>query len=147
MSSLIPRTTVVTLGVTDLARSTAFYTQVFGVGPNPDFEGVSFFELPGTWISLYPLDKLAEDIAPEVRPAPGQFSGITLAYNAPSREQVLEIFRHVQAQGARVAKTPQETFWGGFAGYFADPDGYYWEVAWGPMFDFKPDGTLCFKPA
>ena len=141
----IPRMTVITLGVADLAKSTRFYQTIFGLSPNSGYEGVSFFELPGVWLTLYPIDKLAGDISPEVSPARSGFSGITLAYNARSQDEVLAIFAQAQAAGASIAKTPQETFWGGFSGYFADLDGHYWEIVWGPMFDFAPDGSLRFK--
>jgi len=141
----LSRLSLITLGVADLQTSTAFYRAVFGVAPNDRYEGVAFFELPGTWVALYPLDKLAEDISPDLSPVRGAFSGVTLAHNARSKEEVLAIFDQARAAGARIVKAPQDTFWGGFSGYFADPDGYYWEVAWGEMFDFAPDGTLRFK--
>lgn len=142
----LSRLSMITLGVADLQTSTAFYRTVFGVAPNDRNEGVVFFELPGTWVALYPLDKLAEDISPDLPPERGPFSGVTLAHNARSKEEVTAIFDQARAAGARIAKPPRDTFWGGFSGYFADPDGHYWEVAWGPMFDFAPDGTLRFKP-
>jgi uncharacterized protein len=141
----IPRMTVITLGVADLAKSTRFYETIFGLRPNSAYEGVSFFELPGTWLTLYPIDKLAEDISPQLSAARGSFSGITLAYNARSKDEVMAIFEQVVAAGAAIAKAPQDTFWGGFSGYFADLDGTYWEVVWGPMFDFATDGSLRFK--
>jgi uncharacterized protein len=144
---VIPRVTVITLGVSSLEKSTAFYRSVFGIAPNADYDGVVFFELPGTWVTLYPRDKLAEDISPVLSPAPGGFSGVTLAYNARDREGVLAIFELAGQAGARIVKLPQETFWGGFSGYFADPDGYFWEIVWGPMFDFAPDGGLRFRKA
>jgi len=145
MNPLPDRVTVVTLGVSDLQKATAFYTRVFGVEPNDQHDGVSFFQLRGTWVTLYPIDKLAEDIGPGVPPRREGFSGITLAHNARSREDVLAVFKHVRAAGATIVKEPHDTFWGGFSGYFADLDGYHWEVAWGPMFDFDGDGTLRFK--
>jgi len=133
------RVTIVTLGVRDLARSTAFYTRVFGVTP-PPHEGISFFHLPGTVVALYPLDRLAKDIGPDVTvPKPGTFSGITLAHNARSKADVLAIFEHLRAVGATIVKPPQDVFWGGFSGYFSDPDGYYWEVAWAPGSEFAAD--------
>jgi uncharacterized protein len=141
----IPRVTTITLGVADLAKATAFYAALFAAGPNPDYEGVAFFELPGAWLSLYPLDKLAEDIAPDLPAERAAFSGVTLAYNARSREEVDAVFAQAAQLGARIAKSPQDTFWGGYSGYFADPDGHYWEVAWGPMFDFAGDGSLRFR--
>ncbi len=141
----IPRLTVVTLGVADLDKATRFYETVFGHRPNPDYKEISFFDLPGTWISLYPLDKLAEDISAQLSPDRAGFSGITLAYNARSRDEVRSVFAAVEAAGATVVKAPQDTFWGGFSGYFSDLDGHYWEVVWGSMFDFAPDGALRFK--
>lgn len=139
----IPRMTVITLGVMDLAKSTRFYETIFGMPPNSENEGISIFELPGTWLTLYPVDKLAEDISPSLSPARSGFSGITLAYNAPSEAEVKAICAEVEAAGASILKAPQDTFWGGFSGYFADLDGYYWEVVWAPMFDLAPDGSLC----
>ncbi|RJR37235.1 MAG: VOC family protein [Deltaproteobacteria bacterium] len=141
----IPRLTVITLGVKDLAQATRFYQAIFGISPNSGYEGVSFFELPGVWLTLYPVDKLAEDISPQLSPDRRGFSGITLAYNARSKDEIMAIFEEVKTAGASIIKPPQETFWGGFSGYFADLDGYHWEVAWGPMFDFAPDGSLRFK--
>ena len=139
------RITVVTLGVQNLKRAIDFYTNVFGIVPNADNEGIAFFELPGTWLTLYPIDKLAEDISPSLPSARSGFSGFTLAHNAHSKEDVLAIFEHVKAAGATIAKPPHDTFWGGFSGYFSDLDGYYWEVVWGPMFEHAPDGSLRFK--
>jgi uncharacterized protein len=141
----IPRVTAITLGVADLEKSKAFYKAVFDRVPNEEYREIAFFELPGAWVTLYPVDKLAEDIAPGLSPVRGGFSGFTLAYNARSREEVLAIFDRVKAAGAALVKPPQDTFWGGFSGYFSDPDGYYWEVVWGPMFDFTADGSLRFK--
>jgi hypothetical protein len=134
--------TVVTLGVADLERSTGFYATIFGRRPNADYEGIAFFELPGTWLTLYPLDRLAADISPRLPAERGPFGGFTLAYNARSREEVLAVFEAVKRAGASLAKPPEETFWGGFSGYFADPDRFFWEVVWGPMFHFGPDGGL-----
>lgn len=142
----IPRMTVITLGVSDLARSTAFYREIFSTPPNTENAGVTFFQLPGVWLSLYPLDKLAEDIGEEVKlPTPGTFRGFSLGYNARGKEEIAAIFARAAEAGARIAKVPQDTFWGGYSGYFADPDGHYWEVAWGPMFDFTEHGDLRFK--
>ncbi|MGH8455380.1 MAG: VOC family protein [Stenotrophobium sp.] len=141
----IPRMQVLTLGVRDLKISTVFYTAVFGTQRSGDHEGVAFFTLPGVWLTLYPLDKLGEDIDAKL-PLPARgFSGFSIGHNVARREDVDAVFAHAQAAGARIAKAPHDTFWGGYSGYFADPDGYYWEVAWGPMFDFARDGALRFK--
>jgi uncharacterized protein len=142
----IPRMTVITLGVSDLARATAFYREIFSTQPNTENEGVTFIPLPGVWLALYPLEKLAEDIGEKVTlPAPDSFRGFTLAYNARNKEEIAGIFDRVAKAGAHIAKVPQDTFWGGFSGYFSDPDGHYWEIAWGPMFDFNEQGDLRFK--
>ncbi len=138
----IPRVTALTLGVSDLAAATVFYETVFGVKRLPEHEGIAFFTLPGVWLMLYPLVALAADISPDLPPQRGGFSGITLAHNARSREEVLAIFDRVASAGARIVKSPHDTFWGGFGGYFADLDGHYWEVVWGPMFAFDEMGGL-----
>ncbi len=141
----IPRVSILTLGVADIEKATEFYKVVLGTPPNTSSEGITFIELPGTWIALYPLEKLAEDISPEVPVLRSGFGGVTLACNAHSRDDVVAIVRHAEEAGGRVIKEPQKTFWGGFSGYFADLDGYYWEVAWGPMFEFTETGELRFK--
>jgi catechol 2,3-dioxygenase-like lactoylglutathione lyase family enzyme len=141
----IPRLTVLTLGVEDLNKATKFYEAVLGTPPNSSYEGVTFIELPGTWLALYPFERLAKDISPEVPVTRNAFGGITLAHNARSKDDVIAIVERARSAGARVVKEPQETFWGGFSGYFTDLDGYYWEVAWGPMFEFTENGELRFK--
>jgi catechol 2,3-dioxygenase-like lactoylglutathione lyase family enzyme len=141
----ISRITILTLGVADLGKATGFYEAVLGTPPNTSSEGITIIELPGTWISLYPLERLAEDISPEVPTVRSGFGGVTLAHNARSKDDVIAIMKRAESAGARVVKEPQETFWGGFSGYFADLDGYYWEVAWGPMFEFAENGELRFK--
>jgi catechol 2,3-dioxygenase-like lactoylglutathione lyase family enzyme len=141
----ISRLTAITLGVADLEKATKFYGAVLGTSPNTSYDGVTFIELPGTWISLYPLADLAKDIAPDVSSTRSGFSGITLAHNAHSKEDVVAIMECARSAGGRVLKEPQDTFWGGFSGYFADPDGYCWEVVWGPMFEFSEDGALKFR--
>lgn len=141
----IPRLTLLTLGVADLQTATHFYEAVLDALPNRSYEGVTFFQLSGTWLALYPLEKLAEDISPDVPTMGRGFSGMTLAHNARSRDEVLAIVSRARSAGARVVKEPRETFWGGFSGYFADLDGYYWEIAWGPMFAFAENGEMRFK--
>ena len=141
----ISRVTIITLGVADLSKATEFYEAVLGTPPNTSSENITFIELPGAWIALYPIAKLADDISPGIQLAHNGFSGVTIAHNARSRDDVVAIIRRAESAGARVVKEPQETFWGGFSGYFADFDGHYWEVAWGPMFDFTENGEMKFK--
>ncbi|MDY6844194.1 MAG: VOC family protein [Thermodesulfobacteriota bacterium] len=141
----ISRVSVITLGVADLRKATEFYEAVLGTPPNTSSENITFIELPGVWISLYPIDKMAEDIFPEIKIGHNGFSGMTIAHNARSKDDAVAIIRRAESAGARVLKEPQETFWGGFSGYFADLDGHCWEVAWGPMFEFADNGEMKFK--
>ena len=141
----IPKITILTLGVADLRKSTEFYKNVLDTPPNTSSDGITFIELPGTWLALYPFEKLAEDISPKIQAARSGFSGVTLAHNARSKDDVISIVRRAESADAQVVKEPQDTFWGGFSGYFADLDGYYWEVAWGPMFEFTENGEMKFK--
>ena len=129
-----PKIGLVTLGVRDLQRSLIFYRDGLGWPThayNPD-AGVVFFALDGTWLGLYPRDKLAEDA--HVPDGQG-FGGITLAHNEPSPHQVDDAYAQAVAAGAKAVKPPAETFWGGYSGYFADPDGYMWEIAFNPFMD------------
>jgi uncharacterized protein len=130
-----PRIGLVTLGVADLQRSLAFYRDGLGLPThnyNPD-QGVVFFELQGTWLAIWPREELAKDA--RVDAAGSGFRGISLAHNEPSREGVDAVYAEAIAAGAVPTKPPEETFWGGYAGYFADPDGHLWEVAWNPFTD------------
>jgi len=140
----ISRVTILTLGVSDLNRATEFYEQVLGTAPTVS-EGITFIELPGTWVALYPAGELARDISPDIPVQRGGFSGVTLAHNARSKADVMAIMKQAKAAGAKIVKEPQDTFWGGFSGYFADLDGHHWEVAWGPMFGFAENGEMRFK--
>ena len=129
-----PKIGLVTLGVRDLARSLAFYRDGLRWPThdyNPDAD-VVFFPLEGTWLALYPRDKLAEDAGV---PDGQGFGGITLAHNEPSPERVDAAYAEAINAGARTIKPPQKSFWGGYSGYFADPDGYLWEVAFNPFMD------------
>lgn len=125
---------LITLGVADLQRSLKFYRDLGLKTHNyKEGEGVVFFEMEGTWLALYPKDKLAEDAT--VTPEGSGFTGITLAHNVGSKKEVDEVFALAISVGAKVVKKPQDVFWGGYSGYFADPDGYLWEVAFNPFTD------------
>ena len=130
-----PKISIVTLGVRDFAKSLAFYRHGLGFTPNnyKDGEEHVIFKMEGSWLSLYPRDKLAEDatVADDGR----GFSGITLAHNVSSKADADAVFAHAVSAGARPVKKPQDVFWGGYSGYFADPDGYLWEVAYNPFTD------------
>ncbi len=127
-----PRISLITLGVTDLARATQFYEECLGLPKIESSPGVTFFELGKVWLSLYPREALAADAGV---PAEGSgFHGFTLAHNVRSPEEVDALLAHVAACGGTVIKPGQHVFWGGYSGYFTDPDGFLWEVAHNPMF-------------
>jgi predicted lactoylglutathione lyase len=127
-----PRINIITLGVHDLQHSIEFYEQGLKL-PRKPFDGnVAFFELNGTWLALYPWDALAEDA--EVTAEGRGFRGVTLAQVVRTREEVDEVLRQAAHAGARIIKPAQDVFWGGYSGYFSDPDGHLWEVAWNPHF-------------
>jgi uncharacterized protein len=129
---------MITLGVADLARSLAFYRDGLGFPTHNYAEDAKcvMFALDGSWLSLYPRDLLAQDadMAP-ASAAAESFPGFTLAHNEPTKEDVDRVFALAIAVGARLVKPPQATFWGGYSGYFADPDDFLWEIAFNPFID------------
>jgi len=128
---------LVGLGVRDFQKSLAFYRDGLGFVPHNYAEGEDhvMFRLEGSWLSLYPRDKLAEDAT--IADDGHGFSGMTLAHNVASPAEVDAVFAHAVSVGARAVKTPQNVFWGGYSSYFADPDGYLWEVAYNPFTDLS----------
>jgi catechol 2,3-dioxygenase-like lactoylglutathione lyase family enzyme len=127
-----PRISFVTLGVTDLERATRFYVEVLKLPRLPTPEGIVFFEMGKTWLALYPRHELAADAGV---PAEGSgFSGFTLAHNVRTREDVDRLLAEIAAGGGRIIKQARVADWGGYSGYFADPDGFLWEVVWNPHF-------------
>jgi len=138
------RISLITLGVADLARATDFYRRL-GWTPSPRFEGadVAFFQAGGMIVALWPRAELATDAG-----LPADISGDTptprmaLAYNARSRDDVDAVIAEAGRAGGRVVKPAKDTYWGGYAGYFADPDGHLWEVAWNPGFTLLADGSV-----
>ncbi len=132
-----PHISLVTLGVRDLEKATAFY-RALGWQTHGDFGGVSFFELKGAWLSLYPRDDLAR--VAEVSSEGDGFRAFTLAHNVASKEEVDVVLQLAQSVGATIQKTARDAEWGGYSGYFADLDGFLWEVAWNPYLDLtKPE--------
>jgi uncharacterized glyoxalase superfamily protein PhnB len=127
-----PRINMITLGVTDLERAIQFYEKGLGLQRMPFEGGAAFFMLNGSWLSLYPWDALAEDAT--VSGNGTGFRGITLAHVVSSKEEVVEVLDQAVRSGAKLMKPAQDVFWGGHSGYFADPDGHLWEVAWNPIF-------------
>jgi catechol 2,3-dioxygenase-like lactoylglutathione lyase family enzyme len=141
-----PRLTLVTLGVEDLDRAIAFYRDVIGWSPASTDAGVAFFDLDGTILALWPHRDLAAD-AGLPHDGLGPYHGFALAHNARSRDEVDAIFASLRAHGVDVAKPPVETDWGGYSGYFTDPDGHHWEVAHNPFWPLREDGRIAFPTA
>ncbi|HVZ38313.1 MAG TPA: VOC family protein [Candidatus Kapabacteria bacterium] len=135
-----PRLNIITLGVGDLERSIAFYRDALGWPMSSASVGdFAIFKLgTGTALALYPRDLLAEDAC---IPDGGGFGGITLAQNVPTRDDVDAVLNAALHAGARLLKPACDAAWGGYSGYFADPDGHPWEVAWNPFFTLR-EGEL-----
>jgi catechol 2,3-dioxygenase-like lactoylglutathione lyase family enzyme len=132
-----PRITLITLGVNDLETAVRFYRDGLGL-PTPGIVGtefehgaVAFFALAGgLQLALWPRESIAADTGLEVTPPSA--TEVTIAHNVNSREAVDAVMAQAAAAGARIVKPAGDTFYGGYAGYFADPDGHLWEVAWNP---------------
>ncbi|NWK84631.1 VOC family protein [Staphylococcus sp. GSSP0090] len=141
------RINLITLGVNDLRASLQFYKNIgFKTTSNVNDEDLAivFFDNDGTKLELFPIENLAKDINPNDPPkiATGGFTGITMAYNAQSQDEVDYILGNVENYGATVVKPAQKLDWGGYGGYFTDIDGYYWEVAYGEMWEFDNQNML-----
>ena len=141
------RMNIICLGVRNMEEATRFYRE--GLGFQTDEKDnnpkIIFFNTYGTKLELYPIELLAKDINEDNPPKiTDGFAGITLAYNAKSKEEVNKIIELARKAGAKIVKEPQDVFWGGYHGYFSDPDGYFWEVAWGPNFTFDENNMLEF---
>jgi catechol 2,3-dioxygenase-like lactoylglutathione lyase family enzyme len=127
-----PRITLITLGVSDLERSIRFYRDGLKLPMREGTQGVAFFETRGTWLALFPRTDLAHDAR---LPAEGSgFRAFSLAHNVRSPEEVDRLLEEVIAVGGTLVKAAEKASWGGYSGYFADPDGFLWEVAWNPHF-------------
>ena len=135
------RISLVTLGVADLERAVGFYRDVVGWEPTSLQDDVAFFDLGGMILGLWPHRELAADEG-MAGTDPGPYHGFSLAYNARSHDEVDEIFDRLAEQGARIPKEPVDTDWGGYSGYFADPDDHFWEVAWNPFWAVRADGRV-----
>ena len=137
------RVTLITLGVADVARARAFY-EALGWTPQTGYgDEVAFFQAGSLVVGLWGRGELAEDSGVEEGAGWG---GVALAHNLPSREDVDAVVEQARSVGARITREPHETFYGGYAGVFCDPDGHPWEIAWNPGFPLAPDGSMTVPP-
>ena len=136
-----PRITLVTLGVTDMVASRAFYERLGFVASTASNADVTFFSANGIVLGLFGHDALAHDAKLEAHPVPA-FRGVSLAWNAESEAATDAIMAHAQTCGAKIVKPAEKVFWGGYSGYFADPDGHLWEVAHNPFFPLDDQGRI-----
>lgn len=138
--SLDPRISLITLGVEDVARATAFYERLGWKKSSASQETVTFIKLKGTVLGLFARQSLAEDA--HVENTTKGFSGVTLAHNVTSERGVDAVYKFALSCGATPVKAPEKVFWGGYSGYFADPDGHLWEVAHNPFFPLDKEGHV-----
>jgi len=133
------RVTLLTLGVADYMRATAFYAAL-GWSPTLEIEETAFYEANGLVFTLWSREKLSADMG--IRDDGARWSGIALAHNVRSRDEVDAIVEQARANGGEVTREPSETFYGGYAGAFRDPDGHVWEIAHNPGFGLDDDGNV-----
>ena len=138
--SLDPRISLITLGVEDVGRATEFYERLGWKKSDASQDGVTFIQLKGTVLALFSRSSLAEDA--HVENTPKGFSGVTLAHNVASERGVDAVYKFALSCGATPVKEPEKVFWGGYSGYFADPDGHLWEVAFNPFFPMDASGHI-----
>lgn len=132
-----PRISMITLGVRDLSVAVKFYEEGLGFPRMESPPEVAFFTLNGTWLGLYGREALAEDA--QVPSKGSGFESFALAHNVHSEAEVDEVINQAAKAGATVVKPPEKVFWGGYSGYFKDPDGHLWEVAYNPHFWVGPE--------
>ena len=134
------RISLVTLGVSDLARSIAFYEALGWRRSVRGAEGVAFFQCGGMAMGLYPFADLAKDCG--LPPAAGGTAAMSVACNVASRDEVDAVLAEAEAAGAEIVRPAADAFWGGYTGYFRDLDGHLWEIAWNPGFALADDGAI-----
>ena len=144
MSGPVALLTLVTLGVSNLDNSIAFYETLGFKRKARNAEGVGFFQAGAITFAVWPADELAKDANFAMAEAPA-FRGVALAWNCRSVSDVDAAIERARGVGATVLKAAQQTFWGGYVGYFADPDGHLWEVAHNPGFPLSDDGRLLLQ--
>jgi catechol 2,3-dioxygenase-like lactoylglutathione lyase family enzyme len=134
------RISILTLGVSDLSKSVAFFERLGWRRSGKETQGIAFFQCGCVAVALYPRAALAEDVG--VSPQGEGFAGFTIAYNARSKAETDAVLAQAKAAGAEIVKPAQDVFWGGYSGYFRDIDGHLWEVAWNPFVSFDESGAL-----
>jgi len=134
------RISIITLGVKNLAASRRFYVDGLGWKPVYENKEIIFFQTGGMVFALFLRDKLAEDF--QANPATFGRAPVALAYNVRTKNEVDPLMRLSEAAGATILKSARQATWGGYSGYFADPDGFAWEVAWNPDWHMTPDGSI-----
>lgn len=141
------RINLITLGVRDIAVSRKFYREGLGfeTAATEDGPGIVFFNNKGTRLALYSLKKLAEETGEKMEEAAQGFSGVTLAYNAKSAKEVDSVMKQAADAGGRIVKEPEWVFWGGYSGYFKDPDGHLWEAAYADFWKFDEQDMLIME--
>lgn len=137
------RLSLVTLGVLDLARARAFYESGLGFVKNNDEPEVAFFQLPGLVLALWSRSELAADAG--VEDTGSGFSGVALAYNTRTRDEVDAIVAQAVQAGATLTRAAASTPWGGYSAYLADPDGHLWEIAHNPFWTIDADGRTSLR--
>jgi catechol 2,3-dioxygenase-like lactoylglutathione lyase family enzyme len=138
--TIAARLSLVTLGVSDVLASERFYTALGWRVVVSDGDDFRVFDLAGAYLALFPTPALAEDAGLPVPADSGDFRGVSCAVNLESEAEVDAAFEVAAAAGARIIKPPHKAFWGGYTGYFADPDGHAWEVAYNPGWPIGEDG-------
>lgn len=139
------RISLITLATDDPQRAVAFY-EALGWARVDSPEGIIAFDLIGQTLGLYAKADLARDLGMEVDQI-GGFSGVTLAHNLREKSEVAPLLTLAEAAGGRIVKPAEDVFWGGYVGYFADPDGHVWEVAWNPFSPLGSDGAFQWNGA
>ncbi len=136
------RVNMVTLGVSNVPRARAFYEDGLGWRASPQSSSdFTIFRAGEMLVGLFPRGELAAETALDDTAPPDAFGGMTLSYAVATREEAIIVMAKAEAAGALVTTRPVKTSWGGFAGYFTDPDGHAWEIVWNPHW-FDTDGQL-----
>ena len=139
--SLKPRVNFVTLGVVDMVAMRSFYEHLGLTASSASNPNVTFFDANGIVLALFGYHDLAEDAGVKAGPVP-DFRGVGVAWNGTSEAEVDGIMAHAKAAGATIVKKAQKVFWGGYSGYFADPEKNLWEVAYNPFFPINAQGQV-----